>query len=107
MNDVSDWALAEMQWAVGNDLMNGTGDNLISPKREQPGTVAAIMQRYYINFVTKGTSCRTKRDKRGRTPSVTIGTKGDVPRLSPFGGMGTLGCVKIVILSASGESWLA
>lgn len=52
VDDISDWALAEMQWAVGNDLVKGMGDGLISPKTGATrAQFAAIMQRYYINFV--------------------------------------------------------
>ncbi|HZX20989.1 MAG TPA: S-layer homology domain-containing protein [Clostridia bacterium] len=52
VSDISDWASAEMRWAVGNGLVRGMGDGLISPKTGATrAQFAAIMQRYYINFI--------------------------------------------------------
>lgn len=52
VSSISDWALAEMQWAVGNDLVEGMRDGLVCPKTGATrAQFAAIMQRYYVSFV--------------------------------------------------------
>ncbi|NMA52428.1 MAG: hypothetical protein GX949_05415, partial [Peptococcaceae bacterium] len=50
--DISNWARAEMQWAVGSGLIKGVGDNQVSPRTgANRAQFAAIMQRYYTDFV--------------------------------------------------------
>lgn len=52
--DISGWARAEMQWAVGNGLIVGVGNNLVSPQTgANRAQFAVIMQRYYTYFVEK------------------------------------------------------
>lgn len=51
-DNISDWAIAEMQWAVGNGLIKGVGNNLVSPRTgANRAQFAVIMQRYYTDFV--------------------------------------------------------
>ena len=53
-DNISDWAIAEMQWAVGNGLIEGIGNNLVSPQTgANRAQFAVIMQRYYTYFVEK------------------------------------------------------
>ena len=52
--DISDWAIAEMQWAVGSGLIKGVGDNLVSPQTGvNRAQFAVIMQRFYTDFVDR------------------------------------------------------
>ncbi len=52
--DISGWAIAEMQWAVGSGLIKGVGDNLVSPQTGvNRAQFAVIMQRYYTDFVER------------------------------------------------------
>ena len=52
--DISGWARAEMQWAVGNGLIVGVGNNLVSPQTgANRAQFAVIMQRYYTDFVER------------------------------------------------------
>lgn len=47
-DNISDWAIAEMQWAVGNGLIKGVGNNLVSSQTgANRAQFAVIMQRYY------------------------------------------------------------
>jgi hypothetical protein len=50
--EISKWALEAMQWAIGNGIVEGIGNDLISPKT---GTTraqfAAMMQRYALTFL--------------------------------------------------------
>lgn len=49
---VSDWALEAMQWAVGNGIVEGTGDGLLSPKTSATrAQFAAMIQRYITTFI--------------------------------------------------------
>ncbi|MDD4239031.1 MAG: S-layer homology domain-containing protein [Desulfotomaculaceae bacterium] len=53
-DDISDWAIAEMQWAMGNGLIKGIGNNLVSPQTgANRAQLAVIMQRYYTDFVER------------------------------------------------------
>ena len=44
---VSDWALAPMQWAVGNGLINGTNDALNCGGTATRAQTAAILHRFF------------------------------------------------------------
>ncbi len=49
---VAEWALEPMKWAVGNGLIEGMGNGLISPKTGATrAQFASIMQRYVTAFV--------------------------------------------------------
>ncbi|NLL18759.1 MAG: leucine-rich repeat protein, partial [Clostridia bacterium] len=51
---ISDWAIAQMQWAVGSGLIKGVGDNQVSPQTgANRAQFAVIMQRYYTDFVER------------------------------------------------------
>lgn len=51
---ISDWARDKMQWAVGNGLIKGVGDNQVSPQTgASRAQFAAIMERYYIDFAER------------------------------------------------------
>ena len=53
-DNIADWAKAEMQWAVGNGLIKGFGNNLVSPQTgANRAQFAVIMQRYYTDFVER------------------------------------------------------
>jgi uncharacterized repeat protein (TIGR02543 family) len=53
---ISDWAIAQMQWAVANGLITGVGNNLVSPQTgANRAQFAVIMQRYYTDFVERNT----------------------------------------------------
>ena len=49
---ISDWALNPMKWAVGNGIVEGIGNNLVSPETGATrAQFAAMMQRYATTFV--------------------------------------------------------
>lgn len=53
-NDISAWAIAEMQWAVGNGLIKGLASNLVSPQTgASRAQFSVIMQRYYTDFIER------------------------------------------------------
>jgi uncharacterized repeat protein (TIGR02543 family) len=53
-DNISDWAIAEMQWAIGNGLIKGIGNNLVSPQTgANRAQFAVIMQRYYTDLVER------------------------------------------------------
>jgi len=49
---ISDWALEAMKWAVGNGIVEGMGNDLISPETGATrAQFSAMMQRYATTFV--------------------------------------------------------
>ena len=49
---ISGWALAAMKWAVGNGIVEGVGNDLVSPETGATrAQFAAIMQRFCTGFV--------------------------------------------------------
>ena len=50
-DNISHWAIAQMQWAVGNGLIKGVGNNLVSPQTgANRAQFAVIMQRYTLTL---------------------------------------------------------
>ena len=49
---ISEWALQAMKWAAGNGIMEGIGNDLISPETGATrAQFAAMMQRFCTGFV--------------------------------------------------------
>ena len=49
---ISEWALEAMKWAVGNGIVEGIGNNLVSPETGATrAQFAAMMQRYATTIV--------------------------------------------------------
>ena len=49
---ISEWALQAMKWAAGNGIMEGIGNDLISPETGATrAQFAAMMQRYITTFI--------------------------------------------------------
>ena len=47
MLDVSEWAIKSVRWAVSTGIINGVGDNTLSPKTSATrAQVATMLMRY-------------------------------------------------------------